>query len=144
MFAVAEVTTIEVSVSLGDEATLGASELEGPHDVVDFLEVGSAGEEFVDQIFDTHATFLLQVVFNDHIVGDRDTGTVDLQETALVDHVTDSLEGGGTVSDIRFHLSQHVKGGRVNTDESSVVDLTESQETEDLSDIGVELVDTKN
>lgn len=131
-------------MSLGDESTLGASELEGPHGVVDLLEVGATGEKFVDQIFNADASFVLQVVFNNHIIRDGDTAFVDLQESTLVDQVTDSLEGRGAVGDVRLDLFEHVEGGGVDTDQSGVVDLTESQETEDLGDIGVELVDTKN
>lgn len=131
-------------MSLGDKSTLGASQFEGPHGVVDLLEVGATSEKFVDQIFNTDASFVLQVVFNNHIIRKGDTAFVDLQVTTLVDQVTDSLEGGGTVGDIGFHLLEHVESGGVDTDQSGVVDLTESQKTEDLGDIGVELVDTKN
>jgi hypothetical protein len=131
-------------MTLGDESTLGRSKLEGPHGVVDLLEVGSAGEEFVNQIFNADAAFVLQVIFNNHVVGDGDTGTVDLQEAALVDQVTDGLEGRSAVGHEGLDLLEHVEGGRVDTDQGGVVDLAESQETEDFGDVGVELVDTKN
>lgn len=131
-------------MAFSEESALGGSEFERPDGVVHILEVGTAGEEFVDDIFNADAAVLLEVVFNNHVVGQGNSGLVDLQESALVNQVFDGLLGGETISDIGFHSAEHVHSGAVDTDQSGVVDLSETEESEDLSHIGVQFVDTKN
>jgi hypothetical protein len=51
--------------------------------------------------------------------------------------------GGVAVGHVRLNSSDHVDGGLVKLDEDSVVELSESEKSEDLLALGVELVDTK-
>lgn len=91
MFAVSEVSSIKERMAFGDETTLGASEFEWPEGVIHLLEVGSTGEQFMHQILNAHTTFLLQVVFHQHVVGNRNAGSVDFQVSTFVNQVSDGL-----------------------------------------------------
>ena len=53
-----------------------------------------------------------------------------------------SLEGWTFMGDVWLDNSQHVLGSLVHLDEHSVVDLPQSEELEDLPDLGRHLVDT--
>jgi len=143
-FSVTPITTLHEGVSLVAESTLGGGELEGPQEVVSFLEVGSDIVDFVDQIFSADDAELTKGLFNDNIAGDGDSLLVDLTITSLVDQVRKSMSGGITESDIRFDLLDHVKSSSVNSDEGSVVDLSKSEQLEDLSDLRSQIVDTSD
>lgn len=108
MFSASKVTSVGESVSLGQESSSGASQFEWPHGVVDFLEVGSAGEKFVNQIFNADASFLGQGRFNNLIVGDGDSGFINFHESSLVNQVFDGFEGRVTISNIRFDFFEHI------------------------------------
>jgi len=143
-FSVTPVTTLLEGVSLVVESTLRGSELERPEEVVGFLEVRTNSVDFVDQIFSADDAVLTEGLFNNLIAGDGDSLLVDLTETSLVDHVGDGVSGGVTESDIRFDLLDHVKGSSVDSDEGGVVDLSESEQLEDLSDLRSQMVDTSD
>jgi hypothetical protein len=144
MFSVSKVSSIAVSVSFGEETASGVSKFEWPECMVDFLEIRSTGDDFVDEILNTHAAVVLAEGFvNDGIGGDGDSGLVDFEETSLVDQIFDGFQVGIPEGDERLDSSQHVQGGGVHSDEGGVVDLSQSQETEDLGHVRVQLVDTK-
>ena len=137
MFSVSEVTAVGVSVSLGDEAASGASELEGPHDVVDLLEVGAAGVQFVDDVLDADATFLGKGGLYDLVVGNGDSGLLDFEEASLVAEVLDGLQTGVAEGHEGLHSSEHVDGGLVEFDQHCVVQLSQPEQSHDLLDIWV-------
>jgi len=143
-FSVTPVTTLLEGVSLVTETTLGGFELEGPQEVVGFLEMGSDSVDFVDQIFDADDAELTKGLFNDEIAGDGDSLLVDLTETSLVDQVRDGVSSGISEGDIRFDLLDHVKSSSVNSDEDTVVDLSKSEQLEDLSDLRSQIVNTSD
>jgi len=143
-FSVTPVTTLLEGVSLVVESTLGGFELERPEEVVGFLEVRTNSVDFVDQIFSADDAILTEGLFNDFIAGDGDSLLVDLAETSLVDHVRDGVSSGVAESDIRFDLLDHVKGSSVDSDEGGVVDLSESEQLEDLFGLRSQMVDTSD
>jgi hypothetical protein len=79
-------------VSLGSESTSGGSELEGPEEVVGFLEVGSNTVDLVNEIFNTNdvGTFA-QRLLNDVVISKGNSLTVDLGESSLVDQFGDGF-----------------------------------------------------
>jgi hypothetical protein len=79
---------------------------------------------------------------NDVIVNQRDTLSVNLGETPLVDQGTNSLQRRFTKSDEGFDELQHVHSGLVHTEEGGVVDLAEAQQLQNLSHLGAHAVDT--
>jgi len=76
-------------VSLGNEAASWWVELEWPEEVVGFLEVSTAGGDFVDQIFETDETLLAEVVFDDFVVDQWESLSVGFAVTSLVDQFSD-------------------------------------------------------
>jgi hypothetical protein len=109
--------------------------------------------EFSDQVFSTDDAVLAQMFSDDGVVVDWDSLLVDLGEASLVNEVRDGLSGRISrwssesiflipISNVRFNFSQHVYGGLVDSDQSSVVELSKSQQLEDLSDLWVQSVNT--
>lgn len=124
------------------ETTVGVRELEGPEEVGDGLEVGAAGGDLVNDVLDREDAVLAKVLLNDLVVVDGETLAVDLGVTTLVDEVTDGLEVGGTVGDVRLDELEHLRGGLGQSDEDTVVDLEETEELQDLAGLGGNVVDT--
>ena len=143
-FMVTVVTTlVEVSELLG-ETTSGGVELEGPEEVGGLLEVRTDGVDFVNEIFDGEDTVLTEDLLDLLVIDERDTLTVQLSVTTLVDEFADGLEVGVAVSNVGLDKTEHFRGGLVQTNEDSVVDLTKAEKSEDLLDLGGDLVDTTN
>jgi len=140
---VAEITTLNVVLELaGAEATGGVAELERPEEVGGLLEVGTDGEDLVDEILHADNAVLAEVLLDDGVVGERDALLVDLAVTALVDELTDGLEIGVTVGHEGLDDLQHLNSGLVETDEDTIVDLEKTEQLEGLALLGVDLVDT--
>lgn len=99
-FSVTPVTTSVEGLSLRVVSSSGGSQLESPQEVVGFLEVGSKGDDFVDQIFDAVNTVFAKSLFNDVVVGQGDSLSVVSSITSLVDQFADGLSGGVTQSNI--------------------------------------------
>ena len=143
LLTVTSVTTLDEVLDLaGVEATVGVGELEGPEEVVGLLEVGADGVDLVDQVFHADNAVLAEVLLNDLVVGKSNALLVDLSVATLVDELTDSLEVGVTVGDVGVDNSQHLLGGLGETDEDTVVDLEQTEELQDLTGLGSDLVDT--
>jgi len=134
-FSVTPVSALLEGMSLVVESTLGGAELERPKEVVSLLEVRSDSVDFVDQIFNTDDAVLTKGLLNDFIGSEGNSLLVDLTVSSLVDHVGDGVSSGVAESDIRFDLLDHVKSSSVNSDEDTVVDLSKSEQLEDLSDL---------
>jgi len=115
-------------VSLVVESALGGRKLERPKEVISFFEVGSDGDEFGDKVFNADDVVFSEGLGNDFVGGKGNSLLVDSSETSLVDQISDSLSGGITKSDIRFDLLEHVQSGSVDSDQSGVVDLSESEQ----------------
>ena len=140
---VTSVTTLDEVLDLaGVEATVGVGELEGPQEVVGLLEVGANRVDLVDQIFHADNAVLAEVLLNDLVVGQRLALLVDLAVAALVHQLTHALQVGVTVGDVGVDNSQHLLGGLGETDEDTVVDLEQTEELQDLTGLGSDLVDT--
>jgi len=129
-------------MSLLLEATNRVGELEGPEEVVGLLEVGTAGDNLVDEILHAVDTLLAELTSNDGVIGEGDSASVDLTVTTLVDELGDGGAGGETVGDERLDHADHVPGGLVELDKHTVVDLAETEKLHDLSLLGGKLVDT--
>ena len=131
-------------MSLLLEATNRVRELEGPEEVVSLLEVGTAGDNLVDEVLHAVDTLGTELTSDDAVVGERESASIDLTVTTLIDKLGDGGTAGETVGDERLDNTDHVPGGLVELDEDSVVDLSKSEELHDLLGLGGKLVDTIN
>merc|ERR1719300_1678477 len=142
VFSASEVSTLDEMVGLLSPSSGRVVQLEGPQEVGGVLEVGSNSEDLVDQVLNTDDAHLAQLALDDLVGGDGSAVAIDLDKPTLVDQITDSFQVGAAVGDVRLADPEHVGGGLVHLDEDSVVDLPQSEELEDLPDLGRHLVDT--
>merc|ERR1719278_2000613 len=120
----------------------GVVKLEGPQEVAGVLEVGSDGEDLVNEVLDTDDAILAKVLLNDVVGRDWSSVTVHLDESALVDQLTNRLQVRSSPGDLRFADAQHVQGGLVQLDEHAVVDLAQTEQLKSFLHLGGDLVDT--
>jgi len=143
LLSVTKITTLDKVLELsGTETAVGVGQLEWPQEVACLLEVGSDGEDLVDQILHADDAVLAEVVFDKLVVGQSDALLVDLSVSTLVDELSDGLEVGVAVGDVWVDNGQHLLGGLGQLDEDAIVDLKKSEKLEDLARLGSNLVDT--
>ena len=130
-------------MSLDLESTKWRGELEWPEEVVGFLELWSTSSDFVDQVFDARNTDFAELSSDDGVVSKWNSASVNLTVSSLVDQVSNGLSGWESVSHEWLDDSDHVPGGLVKLDESTVVELSQSEELQDLLWLWSKLVDTK-
>lgn len=130
------------TVSLSNKSTLGGAHLEGPQEAIDFLEVWTNSVDLVDDILDSVNTELSEVIGNGGVVRERNSASVDLQETSLVDELSDGSEGWVSESAVWGDSSEHLSHWTVYLEENTVVQLLESEQLQDLLRLGGHLVDT--
>ncbi len=132
-----------VRITLGSsESLFGGGKLEGPKEVVSFFEVGTAGNDFMDKIFNTDDAELAQGFLDDLVVDKGKSLVVQLSVASLVNHLADGALGQVSIGNVGLDAAEHVDGGSVEFDKTSVMDLAEAQELQDLLRLGCELVDT--
>ena len=129
-------------VSLLGEALERGGELEGPQEVVGLLEGGADSPDLVDEVLNARDSLGTKSSVDDLVVGQRNSGAVNLTVASLVDELADGVAGGVAVGDVGLDNTDHVDGSSVKTDEHTVVELSESQELHDLLALGAQLVDT--
>merc|ERR1719347_286171 len=142
VFSASEVSTLDEVVGLLSPSSGWVVQLEGPQEVGGVLEVGSNSEDLVDQLLNTDDAHLAQLALDDLVGGDGSAVAIDLDKPTLVDQITDSFQVGAAVGDVRLADPEHVGGGLVHLDEDSVVDLPQSEQLQNLLDLGGDLVDT--
>ena len=89
-FSISKVTTLNKVVGLLSPSSGGVVQLEWPQEVGGILEVGSNGEDLMDQILNTDDSKLAQLALNNVIRGDWGTVAINLnkQVKKLVDTVS--------------------------------------------------------
>jgi len=143
LLSVTKITTLDEVLELsGTETTSRVGQLEWPEEVAGLLEVGSDGEDLVNQIFHADNTVLAKVVLNKLVVGKSNSLLVDLAVSSLVDELSDRLEVGVAIGNVWVDDGQHLLCSLGQADENTIVDLEESEKLEDLSWLGGNLVDT--
>jgi hypothetical protein len=131
-------------VSLELKSTSWVVELEWPQEVVGLLEAWSAGDDFVDKILNAVDANLSELSRNDAVVGEWKSSSVNLSISSLVDESSDGLSGWVSIGDEWLDNLKHVLGGFVELDEDSVVDLSESEQLQDLLWLWSKLVNTEH
>jgi len=144
-FSVAKITTLHIVPELPcPPSTSGVGELERPKEIRGLLEVGTGSDNLMHEILDAKDVVLAEVLLDDGIVGERDALFVDLAVAAFVDQLADGLEVRFTICDIGFNKTQHLLSSPCGLDENAIVDLQKSQQLQDFSGFGGNLVDTSD
>ena len=101
--------------------------LEWPKEVVDGLEVWTAGIDFVADVFNALDVLLAEDLVDDGVVSDSESGTFNLTITSDVNELLDHIKSWNTIGDVVFNELEGVHGGLVASDEDGVVDLSKSE-----------------
>jgi hypothetical protein len=125
------------------ETASWVGELEWPEEVGSLLEVGTDGEDLVDQVLHADDTVLAKICFDEGVVGESNALLIDLSISTLVDKLADSFEVGVSVGDPWLDDLEHLEGGFGHANKDTVVDLEETEELEDLTGLWCNLVDTR-
>ena len=123
-------------------SSIGRIKLEGPQEVGGLLEVRSNSKDLMDQVFHTNDTLGSKILFNDAVAGQSGALSINLSITTLIDQFTDALEIGLTIGNVWLDNLQHLNGGSIQTNKHTIVDLTETEELQNLARLGANLVDT--
>jgi hypothetical protein len=143
-FSVSPISSHLEGMSLGVESSSGASKLEGPQEVVGFLEVLTAAGDLVDEVLNGVDVVLSEGLL-DEVVGLKGNSlSVDLAVSSLENEFSDGVLGGVSVGDVGLNSSEHIDGGSVELDEDTIVELSESEESHDSDSLGVEFVNTSD
>lgn len=98
--------------------------------------MGADSEDLMDDILNAVQAELTQAS-GDNIVGRKgNTLATDLAVSSLVDELSGRFKVGVSVGNVGFDQSEHVDGGSVNLDEDAIVDLSQSEQTKDLDNLG--------
>ena len=76
------------------------------------------------------------------VVGQRDSGPINLKIASLVDELSYSGQRRMSESDVWGNQSQHLRNWSVDLQEDSVVELLQTEQLKDLPWLGGHLVDT--
>lgn len=144
LLSVSKISTFDVVLELpSSEATSRVRQLEWPEEVACLLEIGTDGDNFVNQVLHTHDAVLAKVVFDELVVGKWDALLVDLAISALVNELANRLEVGVAISNVRVDNGKHLLSGLGQTNEDAIIDLEEPEELKNLARFRSNLVDTR-
>lgn len=124
------------------KSTIGVGQFEGPKKLVGFLEMGSNSVDFMYQIFDGNNSKFAQVVFNQLVVAQWDSLSVDLGVTSLVNEFTNSLKIWFTICDVWLNQLKHLLSSLGQLDKDTIVDLKQSKKLKNLSWLWCNVRDT--
>ena len=97
----------------------------------------------MDEILNAVDSVFAELTSNDAVISEWDSASVDLTSSSLVNEVLDHVSGWESESDMGLNHSNHVPCGFVKLDEYTVVQLSKSEELQNLLWLGGNLVDTK-
>ncbi len=81
---------------------------------------------------------------NDGVVGKRDSLSVDLAVSSLENEFSNGFSGRISEGDVGLNFSEKVGRSFVHSDKGSVMDLPQSEQSQDSDDFGVEFVNTSD
>lgn len=125
------------------ETTLHTAEFEGPQEVVDSLEVGADLRNFVDNVFNADNVWA-ESLFNDRVGRKRQSLSVKVSKTSLVDEFSNGLQSGITPGNVGFNKLEHGKGSLVQSNKDTIVNLAQSQQLEGFAALGGDTLKTTN
>ncbi len=144
LLSVSPISSSLEGVSLLCETSSWSFKLEWPQKVVGFLEMWTNSWDFVDQILNADNTVLAQNFFDNGVSGQRNSLFFNLTITSLKDKLSNCLSGWVSESDVWFNSSQEVGWSLVDSDEWTVMQLSQSQYSQDSDWSWVKLINTPN
>lgn len=118
------------------------AKLEWSQKVTGLLEIGTDGENLVDEILNGDDAEFPEVILDKSVVSERDALPVDFSVTSFVDELSDRLEIGLSVSDVWLNEGQHLRGSLGELYKDTIVDLEQTHKLHDLSGLRWDFVDT--
>ena len=131
-------------MSLVRKPTSGSSKLEGPKEVVCFLEVRSNCVDFVDQVFNVVNTVLSEWFRYDSIWWERDSLSMDLSISSLENEFSNCFSWRISEGDVWLNFSKEVGWSFVDSDKGSIMDLSQPKQSQDSDDLWVKFVNTSD
>lgn len=129
---------------LSSKSTLRGRQLNRPQEVGNSLELGTNGENLVNNVLNALESLLSKSSLNNSVGTDGQSLARDFAETSLVDDVLDRLKTWVTVSNEGLDQSKHFDGGGIDADEDAIVELSKSQKLKDLLHFRRDSDDTTN
>jgi len=81
---------------------------------------------------------------DDSVIRKRDSLLVNLSVSSLKNELADSISGWISESDVRLDSAEEISRSFIDADEDTVMNLSESQNSKDSDDLGVQFVDTSD
>ena len=100
--------------------------------------------DFVDKILNVVDAVGSQRLCDDGVRRKRNSLLVNFTITSLENEFSDGLSGRVSEGDVGLNSSENVAGSLIDSDEGSVVDLSQSEYSQDSDDLGVEFVNTSD
>lgn len=144
VLSVAEVTTLDIVVGFLLPSTSGVVEFEVPQEVGGLFEMWAHSDDFMNQVLDTDDVELAEGLLNHLVLCDPVSLLLDLRESSLVDQLPDCADCRISPGDEGFSQSQHVQSSLVQSDEDTVVDLSQSQKLQNFPWLGSKTIDTSD
>ena len=121
-------TSIEITMSLSLDSSSWRVESEWEEEIVNFLEFSSKVVDLIDDVLDAFDSVISESLLDDLILDKRNSLSVELSISSLVDKRLDGFLRWESISDIRFNLSEHVHRGLVILKENSVANFGKSEQ----------------
>jgi len=131
-------------MSLVWKSSSRGSKFERPEEVVCLLEVRSNSVDFVDKIFNVVDSDLSERFSYNSVAWKRNSLFVDFAVSSLQNELSDGFSGRIPEGHVRLNLSEKVWWSFIDSDESSVMDLSQSEQSQDSDDFRVEFVNTSD
>lgn len=96
----------------------------------------------MDEVLNGENIIFAEVRLDDTVVGEGNALLVDLSVSTLVDQLTNGLEVRLAVCDVRLDETEHLLSCLCDLDEDTVVDLEETEQLQNFTGFGCDLVDT--
>tara|TARA_B110000902_G_C13782546_1_gene388868 strand:- start:36 stop:407 length:372 start_codon:yes stop_codon:yes gene_type:complete len=96
----------------------------------------------MNEILNTGDSVFTEFTFNNTVVGERKSSSLDFTTSSFVDKLGDSLSGWITVGNEWLDHLDHVPCGFVKLDENAIVQLSQSEELKDFLWLWCKLSDT--
>lgn len=96
----------------------------------------------MDEILNTGDSVFTEFTFNNTVVGEWKSSSLDFTATSFVDELGDSLSGWITVGNEWLDHLDHVPCGFVKLNEDGIVQLSQSEELQDFLWLWCKLSDT--